>query len=327
MVAPSSALRAAVRRRWRGAGCATLRGRVVCGRDGCAAVLVSCQVGFFSARYAPHLLGRNLAPLPPLLFLLFAAWLARGAPRPRVTGAATAVLLRSRSSSCAPWNNLIVERPCPTRSVSSSSSSGPTGAPADTVAIGAAACLLIVVAAPSAHGSFCRCWCFALLVDVGRLASNRSPSGRACDQSVLVGVPPAGSTSAATVPVAYLLRRRSGLERSSGRSGSGTTVTDVSHARAVGVPGPMTQRVVHVPPTGRLPIAERLHRRERPDAFVGTPSRTRVDRPRQLRPDAVAPPTGPGAIDHHAERQAERRHDRARRRDRLTTAQGGRPGI
>ena len=79
---------------------------------GCAAILVSAQVGFFAARYAPHLLGRNLAPLPPLFFVLFAAWLARGAPRPRVAGAATAVLLLA-IIVFAPWNSLIVEQALP----------------------------------------------------------------------------------------------------------------------------------------------------------------------------------------------------------------------
>ena len=52
--------------------------------------LVVLHVGFFAARYAPHLLGRDLAPLPPLLFLVFALWLGRGAPRARVAGALAA---------------------------------------------------------------------------------------------------------------------------------------------------------------------------------------------------------------------------------------------
>ena len=70
-------------------------------------LLLPLQVGFFAARYAPHLLGRNLAPLPPLLFLGFALWVSRGATRGRVTdplvafGVATLVLL-------VPWNALVV---------------------------------------------------------------------------------------------------------------------------------------------------------------------------------------------------------------------------
>ena len=71
----------------------------------CATVLVVIQVGFFAARYAPHLLGRDLAMLPPLLFTVLALWLDRGAPRPRPAvyfiGLLTlAVLLLT------PWNHL-----------------------------------------------------------------------------------------------------------------------------------------------------------------------------------------------------------------------------
>lgn len=39
------------------------------------------EVGFFAARYSSHVLGRDLAALPPLLFTTFALWLSRGARR------------------------------------------------------------------------------------------------------------------------------------------------------------------------------------------------------------------------------------------------------
>src|SRR6185503_5206797 len=55
------------------------------------AVLVVVQVGLFAARFAPHLLERDLAALPPVLFLAFAVWLDRGAPRPRVVTIVVAV--------------------------------------------------------------------------------------------------------------------------------------------------------------------------------------------------------------------------------------------
>ena len=57
--------------------------RAIVGVAASATILVVVQVGFFAARYAPHLLGRDLALLPPLLFTVFALWLDRGAPRPR----------------------------------------------------------------------------------------------------------------------------------------------------------------------------------------------------------------------------------------------------
>jgi hypothetical protein len=73
----------------------------------CASVLLSLQVGFFAARYAPHLLGRDLAPLPPLFFLGFALWLARGAPRTARSGPLVAFVVLALVL-VAPWNSLVV---------------------------------------------------------------------------------------------------------------------------------------------------------------------------------------------------------------------------
>ena len=72
-----------------------------------ACLLLPLQVGFFAARYAPHLLGRNLAPLPPLLFLGFALWISRGATRGRVTGPLVAFGVASLVL-LVPWNALVV---------------------------------------------------------------------------------------------------------------------------------------------------------------------------------------------------------------------------
>jgi hypothetical protein len=73
----------------------------------CAVLAVCAQVGFFAARFAPHLLGRDLASLPPLLFLVFALWLSRGLPRPRwVLGPVCFAVLAL--IALAPWKDLIV---------------------------------------------------------------------------------------------------------------------------------------------------------------------------------------------------------------------------
>src|SRR5437764_1005399 len=73
----------------------------------CTVVAVCVQVGFFAARFAPHLLGRDLASLPPLLFLVFALWLSRGLPRrPWLVGAVCLVVLAVLV--LAPWNDLIL---------------------------------------------------------------------------------------------------------------------------------------------------------------------------------------------------------------------------
>jgi hypothetical protein len=72
----------------------------------CATGLVVLQVGTFAARYAPHLLGRDLAMLPPVLFLVFALWLDRGAPRPRAATAWVALGLLG-VLLLTPWPHLV----------------------------------------------------------------------------------------------------------------------------------------------------------------------------------------------------------------------------
>jgi hypothetical protein len=78
----------------------------------CATIAVCAQVGFFAARFAPHLLGRDLASLPPLLFLVFALWLSRGLPRRRwvVAPVCFAVLALL---ALTPWNKLVVTTALP----------------------------------------------------------------------------------------------------------------------------------------------------------------------------------------------------------------------
>ena len=73
----------------------------------CATVILCAQVGLFAARFAPHLLGRDLAALPPLLFLVFALWLARGAPRRRWVVAPVCLAVLALLA-LAPWNKLVV---------------------------------------------------------------------------------------------------------------------------------------------------------------------------------------------------------------------------
>jgi hypothetical protein len=72
----------------------------------CATVLTVLQVGVFASRYAPHLLERDLAALPPLYFGVFALWLGRGAPRPWLAASATAFALLA-IVVLAPWNQMV----------------------------------------------------------------------------------------------------------------------------------------------------------------------------------------------------------------------------
>src|SRR5437588_734320 len=49
------------------------------------------EVGIFASQHVGYLAERNMLPLAPVLFVGFAAWLARGGPRPRLVTAATIV--------------------------------------------------------------------------------------------------------------------------------------------------------------------------------------------------------------------------------------------
>jgi hypothetical protein len=71
-----------------------------------ATAILVVQVGFFAARYAPHLLGRDLTPLPPLLFSVFALWLARGAPR-RFVRTSLCVYALVALLLLMPWDRLV----------------------------------------------------------------------------------------------------------------------------------------------------------------------------------------------------------------------------
>jgi hypothetical protein len=71
-----------------------------------ATVVCTVQVGFFAARYSPHLLGRDLAALPPVLFTVFALWLSRGAPRSLVAASAGLYALLALLL-LTPWNTLV----------------------------------------------------------------------------------------------------------------------------------------------------------------------------------------------------------------------------
>jgi hypothetical protein len=48
------------------------------------------EVGIFASQHVGYLAERNMLPLAPVLFVGFAAWLSRGAPRPRLVTAASA---------------------------------------------------------------------------------------------------------------------------------------------------------------------------------------------------------------------------------------------
>ncbi|HJU47609.1 MAG TPA: glycosyltransferase family 39 protein [Gaiellaceae bacterium] len=56
-------------------------------------LLLAVQVGVFASRFVEHLAERDLLSAVPVLFVVFAAWLARGMPRPQPLTAVAALLV------------------------------------------------------------------------------------------------------------------------------------------------------------------------------------------------------------------------------------------
>lgn len=82
------------------------RARALIAVTTCSVILLPLQVGFFAARYSPTLLGRDLAPLPPLLFTIFALWAARGVTQ-RLTIRVLCAFALLSILLLAPWNSLV----------------------------------------------------------------------------------------------------------------------------------------------------------------------------------------------------------------------------
>ena len=233
-----------------------------------ALVLVTAQVGFFAARYAPHLLGRNLAPLPPLFFVLFALWLARGAEQRRSTGSVTAFALLA-IVVFAPWNDLIVENAVPDSFGVGLHGANPTST-ANTVAVGAAALLFLFVLLPRRLSLTLPALVLAVLVTSSVFASNLVASRVSTDQPKLVGNPRDWVDRTAKEPVTYLFHGSDWNVVWQQRFWN-HRVDSVVSLRPALVPGPMKQRSVTVPADGRVPIAGRLVVADSSVTLVGSP--------------------------------------------------------
>ena len=236
----------------------------------CATVLVVVQVGLFAARYAPHLLGRDLALLPPLLFTVFALWLDRGAPRPRpavflVALSVLAMLLLT------PWNHLVNVDALPdTFDIVILDRLGGDRAAWAVAAVA----LLLVVGIVTLHRRFLVALPVAmivLLIGSSAVASNNLAARVAYDQHNLVGIPQNWIVRATHAPTAYFYDGESYWNGVWQVRFWNRNIGDVVSAAPARVPGPMPQRVIHVPATGLLPIKERYVVASDPHSFAGTP--------------------------------------------------------
>ena len=221
-----------------------------------ATALVILEVGVFASRYSPHLLGRDLAALPPILFSVFALWLARGAPRPRFATPVTAIVLLA-IIVLAPWNALTTRDAFPDTPDLGFLLDNPLGAsPATTVAIGGAALLLLARFVPRA--SVLSAVLLVFLIGGSYAASNRVHAVDAATQTQLVGTPRNWVERATPVPATFIY---DGDLASWGvvwqQRFWNPHVDRVISLAPNFVPGPIEQQQVRPPGDGALPTTDR----------------------------------------------------------------------
>jgi hypothetical protein len=221
-----------------------------------ATVLVVVQVGFFASRYAPHLLERDLAALPPLYFATFAVWLGRGAPRPRVAASLTifgvlALLV------FAPWDDLIGWDAFPDSPGIALLLQSPVGwRPLTAVCVVAGVLLVLFRFAP--YVEIVAVAMLALFVWSSVKAADLTEAYAAGTQTVLVGTPRDWIQRAADGKVAYVYNGDLASwpvvwEQRFWNPRIDRVVSLVPHS----VAGPIPQVEVRTRLDGRLPIDER----------------------------------------------------------------------
>jgi hypothetical protein len=238
-------------------------------------VFVVVQVGLFASRYAPHLLGRDMALLPPILFLVFALWLDRGAPRPRAV-ATPLVLGIFVLLALTPWHRLVAANALPdTFGVAILYSLGAQHA-ATAVAVAALVVLLVIAAAPTRALLSLPALVLALLIASSAVAARDIARRVNYDQKNLVGSPADWVARATGAPVAYLYDGEAywnGVWQVEFWNENVRNVVSLAPNR---VPGPLRQEIVDPDNRGALPIRERYVVASDRHTFVGTPV-ARVD--------------------------------------------------
>ena len=236
----------------------------------CSVVVLVVQVGFFAARYSPHLLGRDLAALPPLLFVVLALWLARGAPRTRITATLVAfgvlclVLL-------APWNHLA-------QPVAFADTFGVmifwrlhASAPVDVVMLFSIAMLAVFVLLPRRAALALPALVLAALIPASVIASNQLSGAVNSRQMDFVGPTPDWIDRAADGNVAYVYGGEAFWSVVWQERFWNRRIDRVLTLGPARVPGPMPQTAVTVRPDGRLPMREPYVVAPDRFSFIGSP--------------------------------------------------------
>ena len=233
-------------------------------------VLVSVQVGFFSARFAPHLLGRDLAAVPVPLFACLAVWAARP-PAIRLAVAGGVALVVLACLVFAPWNDLVVAGALPDTFGSALLNHGGLGPAADVVALGAAALLLALVVVPRRFSLVLPALVAALLAASSVVASNVIAARARSDQAALVGAPADWIDRAAKGPVTYVYAGAATWNVVWQQRFWNRRVRHVVSLSPSFVPGPMPQTRQRLGPGGILRTADGHAVASQRVAFVGEP--------------------------------------------------------
>ncbi|NUR78275.1 MAG: hypothetical protein HOQ28_18550 [Thermoleophilia bacterium] len=237
----------------------------------CAVLAVCAQVGLFAARFAPHLLGRDLASLPPLLFVVFALWLARGMPRrPRTVAAVCFATLAV--IALAPWNDLVNATALPdsleTGLVYRLSGSFDA---ASLVTLGCLALLVVFALAPRRAAIALPLLLVVLLTATSVAASALVRDRAVADQQELLGAPRDWVDRAASSDVTYIYDGEPAWNSVWQQRFWNDRIAHVLSFPPAKVPGPMPQTVRAPTLDGRLATNDRYVVAADRFTFDGTP--------------------------------------------------------
>jgi hypothetical protein len=237
----------------------------------CAVVAVCSQVGLFAARFAPHLLGRDLASLPPLLFLVLALWLARGLPR-RAWVIAPVGFVVLAVIALAPWDDLINGSALPDSFESALvyRVSGSVDA-ASLVTIASVVLLVCIAIVPRRAAPLLPFAVLGLLAATSVSASTLIEDRGRADQQELLGSPRDWVDSAVKDHVTYLYDGEPEWNSVWQQRFWNDRIAHVLSFPPARVPGPMPQEQRAPAPNGRVAIRDRYVVAADRFTFVGTP--------------------------------------------------------
>ena len=231
--------------------------------------LVVLQVGFFAARYAPHLLGRDLSPLPPLIFLVFTLWLSRRT-LPSLRAATLTAFAVIALVLVAPWNSLVVTDAF-VDSVDLMLVSRLHGQhPVNVVMVFSIIVLALFVLVRRRAEIVLPAVVLAVLITASVVASNTLTSTVRAAQVVL-GPDRSWINRAAPGNVAYLYDGEAYWNIVWQERFWNSNIDKVFAIEPWSVPGPMPQTPIKVGPSGRLPLHERYVVASDLHTFFGTP--------------------------------------------------------